>query len=173
MSQASEPPRPTSARSSRRMPPAELERMIRSADGQEVLPKELRDRIAADLRQQRRHLEQVTCSATWLSNCWEAGDAFPPAAQTSPMLACQCERCRRTGRVWPPHYAAPSKRGDAEVTGVTSAFLSYECYLESLSDEQAAELPSSPSGTALRAIREGRIKLRRQRTHTASRRFVS
>jgi hypothetical protein len=50
------------------------------------------------------------------------------------------------------------------------SLLSYECYLESLDDWAAAQLPSSPSGIALRAIREGRIRLRRGRTTTARRR---
>jgi hypothetical protein len=47
--------------------------------------------------------------------------------------------------------------------------LSYECYLESLDDWAAAQLPSSPSGIALRAIREGRIRLRGRRTKTRRR----
>jgi hypothetical protein len=161
-------------RTPRRPPPAELERMLRADASQRALPKDLREHIAAELRQLRRLLEQVTCSAAWLSQCWESGDAFPPAAQTTPMIACRCERCRRTGRRWPAHYAAPvSGAEDAPDGRPAGGFLSYECYLESLSDEGAANLPSSPSGLALRAIREGRIKLRRQRTHTAARRFVS
>jgi hypothetical protein len=154
--------------------PDKLERMLRSDEAQRALPNEQRERIAGELRQMRRHLEQVACSAAWVSQCWENGDGYPPAAQTTPMIACQCDRCRRTGRLWPAHYAAPLREADVPRSDiVATGFLSYECYLESLPDLHAAHLPSSPSGMALRAIREGRIKLRRQRTHTAARRFVS
>lgn len=39
------------------------------------------------------------------------------------------------------------------------SIISYECHLESLDDWTAAQLPSSPSGIALRAVRESRIHL--------------
>lgn len=154
----------------RRPTPAELERALRLAESENTLGSQQRELIASELRALRRNLEQHTCSAAWISNCWESGDAFPPAAQTTPMVPCACERCRRTGRLWPSHYAAPI-RDPAGHRG--KVFLSFECYLESLSDWDAARLPSSPSGLALRAIREGRIRFRRQRTTSRSRRFVA
>ena len=153
----------------RRPTPASLERMLRGSESTGALSVQQRGQISMELQTLRRDLEQRTCSAAWLSNCWESGETFPPAAQTTPMRACGCERCRPSGRLWPAHYSAPPCR--VARNGAAIKFLSYECYLESLPDEQAAELPSSPSGIALRAIREGRIRLRRRRTRTAPRRF--
>ena len=153
----------------KRAAPASLERMLRASESNGALGEQQRNRITSEIQTLRRGLEQRACSATWFSNCWESGESFPPAAQTTPMRACGCERCKSSGRLWPAHYSAPPCRWPRN--GAPIKFLSYECYLESLPDEQAAELPSSPSGIALRAIREGRIRLRRRRTRTASRRF--
>ena len=149
--------------------PASLQRMLRASESTGALSVQQCSQISMELQTLRRDLEQRACSATWFSNCWESGEPFPPAAPTTPMRVCGCERCKPGGRLWPPHYSAPPCRVARK--GGAINFLSYECYLESLPDEQAAELPSSPSGIALRAIREGRIRLRRQRTHTAPRRF--
>jgi hypothetical protein len=154
----------------RRPTPAELERALRLAESENTLGRQQRDRIAAELKALRRDLDQHTCSAAWISNCWESGDPFPPPAQTTPMVACECERCRRTGRLWPSHYAAPIRD---RAGGGCKVFLSFECHLESLSNWDAARLPSSPSGLALRAIREGRIRFRRERTTSRNRRFVA
>ncbi len=151
--------------------PAFLQRMLRASESTGALSVQQYSQITSEIQTLRRDLEQRACSATWMSNCWESGEAFPPAAQTTPMRACGCERCRPIGRLWPAHYSAPPCRVARK--GAPIKFLSYECYLESLSDEQAAELPSSPSGIALRAIREGRIRLRRRRTRTAGRRRIS
>lgn len=154
----------------RRPTPAALERALRLAESENTLSSKQRDRIEAGLRAVRRNLEQHACSTAWISNCWESGDPFPPPAQTTPMVPCVCERCSRTGRLWPSHYGVPIR--DPGGSG-GEIFVSFECYLESLSDWDAAHLPSSPSGLALRAIREGRIRFRRQRTTTRSRRFVA
>ena len=153
----------------RRPTPASLERMLRASESTGALCVQQRGQISLELQTLRRDLEQRACSAAWFSNCWESGESFPPAAQTTPMRACGCERCKPGGRLWPAHYSAPPCRVARK--GAAIKFLSYECYLESLPDQQAAELPSSPSGIALRAIREGRIRLRRQRTRTVARRF--
>jgi len=153
----------------KRPAPASLERMLRTSESTGALSLQQRSQITLELHTLRRDLEQRTCSAAWLSNCWESGETFPPAAQATPMRTCGCERCKPVGRLWPAHYSAPPCRVARK--GAAIKFLSYECYLESLPDQQAAELPSSPSGIALRAIREGRIRLRRRRTRTVARRF--
>lgn len=83
------------------------------------------------------------------------------------MLPCDCPSCQRTGRLWPAVYGAPKgARGPKDPAGARGqtarthpTFLSYECRLESLSDWDAAQLPFSPSGLALRVVREGRIKI--------------
>lgn len=105
----------------------------------------------------RRQIEQTTCSASWADQCWNDGATFPPPAPTTPMRVCECERCRRSGKLWPAYYSATTKSGD---------FISYECWLESLSDLQAARLPSSPTGLILSALRNARVKVRRRRSHT-------
>jgi hypothetical protein len=86
-----------------------------------------------------------------------------------------------TGRLWPQYYqatialdvngelkAGPHETSQREASPREAApprdILSYECYLESLNEWEAANLPSSPSGIALRAIREGRIRVRFPRT---------
>jgi hypothetical protein len=98
-----------------------------------------------------------------------------PSIYQSPVPVLSCEQ----DSAHTCEYACESPRPEGEsVTASTSPktskrtasaeadnFFSYECYLESLDDWTMAQLPSSPSGLALRAIREGRIKLRRQRTH--------
>jgi hypothetical protein len=154
--------------------PDDLERLVRSEEGIRAIPPQLRRNVLAQLTALRRKLEQRTCSQAWFAHCWSTGAEFPPSADTTPMLACDCPRCRRQGRLWPAHYGVPNDSapsaaaaGDELVSAdrlPAARELSYECYLESLSDWEAAHLPSSPSGMALRAVREGRIKIRRQRT---------
>lgn len=157
-----------SAHARRKSPPAEVERILRVADRAGLLSEETRTTVSHQLRQARRQLEQTACSSAWVNDCWHSGRKFPPAAETTPMVACQCERCRQSGKLWPQYY-----RAAAATAAQQQPFISYECHLESLSDWDAAQLPSSPSGLALRAIREGHIKLRRQRTYTRARRFIS
>jgi hypothetical protein len=123
--------------------------------------------MKAELLVFRRHLDQVTCSSAWIAHCWETGQDFPPVADTTPMRACQCHRCKRTGRLWPHHYGGSQK----DLNGEKRGFISYECFLEELPDEKVGMIPSSPSGHAMRAIREGRIKIRRTRTRLGGRRF--
>lgn len=149
--------------------PAELDRIARYEPSHRRLPPEVREHILRELMELRRRLHQLTCSSAWVEQCWQSGEHFPPPADTTPMRACQCERCQRTGRLWPAHYGASMERSKEG----SRQFISYECYLENLSEWDAAMLPSSPSGLALRAVREGRIKVRRQRTTTRSRRYIS
>jgi hypothetical protein len=149
--------------------PAELDRIVRHEQSHQALAPEVREQILRELLELERHLLQLTCSSAWVEHCWETGEHFPPLADTTPMRACQCERCQRTGRLWPAHFSASMERSKEG----SQQFISYECYLENLSEWDAAMLPSSPSGLALRAVREGRIKIRRQRTMTRSRRYIS
>lgn len=149
--------------------PAELDRILRHEPSHPRLPPGVREQLRRELSERRRRLSQLACSGAWVEQCWQSGEDFPPVADTTPMRPCQCERCLRTGRLWPAHYGASTGRGD----GPSAPFISYECYLESLSDWDAALLPSSPSGLALRAVREGRIKIRRQRTTTRGRRYTA
>lgn len=149
--------------------PAELDRIVRHEPSHQHLPPEVREQILRELTELRRRLHQLTCSSAWVQHCWQSGEPFPPPADTTPMRACQCERCKRTGRLWPAHYGASMKRLKEE----SHQFISYECHLENLSEWDAAMLPSSPSGLALRAVREGRIKIRRQRTTTRGRRYLA
>lgn len=138
--------------------PAALNRLLQMESTISALPeamhREWRDRLDRLLRQ----IEQKTCSAAWFEHCWEEGGSYPPDADTTPMRPCSCERCRPIGKLWPSHYTSPRRFGKID------GFISYECHLESLSDWRAAQLPSSRSGVALRAIREARIKLKRRRT---------
>lgn len=149
--------------------PAELDRILRHEPSHQRLPPGVREQLRRELSELRRRLSQLTCSGAWMEQCWQSGEGFPPPADTTPMRACQCERCKRTGRLWPAHYGASTGRGEQD----SDPFISYECYLEGLSDWDAAMLPSSPSGLALRAVREGRIRIRRQRTTTRSRRYTA
>jgi len=161
--------------------PGEMERALNSQDGLRSVTPELRRTMLADLTARKRALQGSVCSQPWMDACWHEGTSYPPAADTTPMLPCRCERCQRTMRRWPSTYGAPEEIGkqDARESAVecppanagdtAATVLSYECYLESLSDWETAQLPSSPSGIALRAVREGRIKIRRQRTHTGRR----
>lgn len=149
-------------------PPAEVERLMKAAERAGMISQEQRTTISRELREQRRRLEQKACSSAWVEQCWECGVDFPPKADSTPMAACQCERCRQSGRLWPQHYGAERRGAEGR-----ECFISYECHLESLTSWNAACLPSSSSGLALRAVREGRIKLRRQRTFTKSRRSLS
>lgn len=142
--------------------PADLERALWAA----VLPEDVRAEAEEWLEQRRRCLGRTVCSESWLQHCWASGDPYPPSADTTPMIRCQCDRCRRTGRIWPATYGV---EGTA-VHGYRDRIISYECYLESLSDWEAAQLPSSPSGLAMRAIREGRVSVRFRRTRIGSRR---
>lgn len=144
-----------------RVTPAELERALRADDAAFAIGPRVRAELLQELLEVRWRL-RAACSQAWFDHCWLTGAAFPPAADTTPMRPCGCERCRASGRLWPQHYDAPDHAG--------AAVLSYECYLESLGDEEAANLPSSPSGIALRAIREGRIRLRFPRTSARRRR---
>ena len=153
--------------------PEQLERMLNSTDAIRAMPPEVRRRALQKLADLKRTLQQTACSASWFAECWSTGTAFPPLAPTTPMIICRCERCIRQGRLWPANYSAPpdspaatAQRAPAAEgeSGSQSSIISYECHLESLDDWTAAQLPSSPSGLALRAIREGRIKLRRVRT---------
>jgi hypothetical protein len=149
-------------------PPAEVERLMKAAEQAGMISQEQRTTIDLELRERRRRLEQMACSSAWVEQCWEGGVDFPPKADSTPMKACQCERCRQAGRLWPQHYGVQWRPANGP-----ACFISYECYLESLPSWDAACLASSPSGLALRAIREARIKLRRQRTFTKGRRFLS
>lgn len=138
--------------------PAELDRLLKAEAL--ALPKTVRENWRRRLENLRRQLEQTACSASWIDHCWEAGGAFPPAAENTPMRQCGCERCRRCGRLWPAHYMAPTRaNGSAE-------FISYECWIESLSDREWSQLPSSPSGLALRAVRMAHLAVRRERTRS-------
>ena len=159
-------------------PPADLERASKLVGVLPSFTPERRRALIAELMRLRVDLRSLVSSEPWFDHCWATGESFPPLAETSPMRACPCERCRRTGKVWPNGYVAPGHQraaantdGDDEDAQATprDAVLSYECYLESLSDWEAANLPSSPSGLALRAIREGRIKVRFRRTRTRTR----
>jgi hypothetical protein len=188
--------------------PAELERALKSDQCARALSAEVRGKLLEALLERRWELVAATCSDAWYDHCWGTGEAFPPPADTTPMRACRCPRCRELGRLWPAYYdagregpvedasarpAPPASSLDAILAGADTppvdpnvgaaqtaeatapeppppSLLSYECYLESLDDWSAAQLPSSPSGMALRVIREGRIRLRRGRTKTARRR---
>jgi len=162
-------------------PPADLERAAKLVGVLPSFTPERRRALVAELVRLRVDLRSLVPSEPWFDHCWATGESFPPPAETSPMHACPCKRCRRTGKVWPNGYAAPGRHkaagtatnGDEDSGGADEtprdAVLSYECYLESLSDWEAANLPSSPSGLALRAIREGRIKVRFRRTRTRTR----
>ncbi len=139
---------------------SELERLAKNREAFRSLPQPVRDRIEREVIAGRIRLRAVSCSDAWFAECWEKGTAYPPRADTTPMLPCACYRCASSGRLWPAHYLTDVRAEDGG--GVRR--VSYECGLETLGDWQAAQLPSSPSGLALRAIREGRIKLRRRRT---------
>jgi hypothetical protein len=146
--------------------PLELERRLRSPDAARVIPAAVRRHLESELARLRRHLLHTVCSQAWFSDCWATGGVFPPRADTTPMFPCACQRCRATGRLWPAVYGI--------AVAISEEFpqpqrVSFECYLESLSDLELSRFPSSPSGLALRAIREGRIKLRRRRTRVARR----
>lgn len=138
--------------------PAALDRLLQLESTIGALP----DAIYRDWRNRldrlRRQIEQKTCSAAWFDHCWENGGVFPPDADTTPMRPCGCDRCRPIGKLWPAPYTSPRRFGEID------GYISYECHLESLSDWRLAQLPSSRSGVALRAIREARIKLKRRRT---------
>ena len=144
--------------------PAELERLLNSPEASAAMKATDRGRLLAEVHTQKLRLLNAVCSAAWFDDCWATGSAFPPPADNAPMLPCRCERCRSASRFWPVHYGASvaHERGAAQV-------LSYECHLESLPLATVSELPSSPSGVALRAIREGRIKLARRRTRIGGR----
>ena len=148
----------------RKRTPAELERLLRSQECVRLLPPKVRQQALEQLGGLRSRLLRLVCSEAWFEHCWKTGEEFPPRADSTPMVSCQCPRCVQSGKLWPSTYAVP----DAVPSGPSSEgrqrTLSYECYLESLSDWDAANLPSSPSGLALRAVREGRIRLRFQRT---------
>ncbi len=177
------------------VPPADLWRALTSEAAARSMPAPERRQGLVRLDALRRSLSQQSCSSSWQTDAWERGISFPPPANTTPMRPCRCERCRATGRLWPQQYSAPSASTSVPTAGaatqtttsveancssvtaegeaVPEELLSYECYLESLSDWDAAQLPSSPSGLALRAVREGRIRLRRQRTRLSSRRVLA
>ena len=151
----------SASREPRHATPDQLARGLASSGGAGELAPRVRSNILSRLASLRRYLDRVVCSEPWLRHCWCTGDAYPPAADTTPMLPCSCEHCRRTGRLWPPQYCQ-----EQTLSGCArrrKGVIAYECHLESLSEWDAAQLPSSPSGIALRAIREGRISLRRQR----------
>jgi hypothetical protein len=165
------------AKAKKSQSPAQFERALKSEEAIRTMMPELRRQALADLALSKRKLEGESPSAAWVADCWASGEKFPPKADTTPMEGCNCDRCIRQGRRWPRFYHAPPALGGEPKSAdpatdrvskadfqLTSDFLSYECYLESLDDWTAAQLPSSPSGLALRAVREGRIKLRRQRT---------
>lgn len=183
---------------------ADLERALKARGGLRALPKgTTRETLHRILVHKRWNLLRLVCSDPWFQHCWETGEQFPPAAETTPMRPCRCPRCTILGRLWPAYYdtvtsrgakgvdtadrghshdrassaealpAAGSTRADdasnADARQANESILSYECYLESLDDWQAAQLPSSPSGLAMRAIREGRIRLRFPKTKTRRR----
>ena len=150
--------------------PQRLEKMLRTPEAAQTLPASTRRRLETELAERRRHLLHVSCSAAWFSDCWGSGEPFPPRADTTPMIPCSCERCRRVGKLWPALYCV--KVRSTESTGDTELLVSFECYLESLPTVEAVRFPSSPSGLALRAIREGRIKIRRTRTRCGRARGV-
>ncbi len=161
------------------VPPEALEQALQSNQSLSPSLTTARREALNRLADLRRTLQQQTCSSTWLDDCWRTGTAFPPPAEVSPMVHCRCERCQQSGRLWPAIYGAPAKDvipvvEPAPTKSVPEAhdgpMLSYECYLESLDPWAAANLPSSPSGMALRAVREGRIRLRRGRVRLGSRR---
>jgi len=156
---------PVSLRQLRALPPERLRQLVDSEDARRAIPRDLLSRARTELDAIRRDLQRRTCSQAWFSNCWTSGESFPPPAETSPMVPCSCGRCVPQVKLWPVHYVEP-------VPGQPAGRLSYECYLESLSDWEAAQLPSSPSGLALRAVREGRVKVRRRRTRLAKGRRV-
>jgi hypothetical protein len=148
--------------------PADMDRMLRDARAQEMVSQNIWIEANEELRRLRRGLGRTVCSESWLHHCWFSGEVFPPPADTTPMIRCDCDHCRPVGRLWPAGYGVTVVRsGDS---GDTKCTLSYECYLESLSDWDAAQLPSSPSGGALRIIREGRITVQFRRTRVGSRR---
>jgi len=110
---------------------------------------------------------------TFLGRLWPAYyDATSPASPDGVGTA---------GRGRPPGRASAAESVGAVESGraggaptpdagqAHDSILSYECYLESLDDWAAAQLPSSPSGLALRAIRERRIRLRFPKTKTRRR----
>lgn len=147
------------------LPPQRLEQLLKSSQGQAALAPSVRRRLQAELTERRRRLLHLVCSEPWFSECWRTGRSFPPPADTTPMLPCGCGRCRAVGKLWPSIYCVvvETEKGlNAKTDGL--ALLSFECYLESMPLTEAAHLPSSPSGLALRAVREGRIKIRRTRT---------
>ena len=137
-----------------RITPAQLEQLLGGEVAAAAMGVETRRHLLAQLEALRVQLRRVVCSEPWLRHCWETGDAYPPDVDTTPMCACCCDRCRATGRLWPAHYCKSVADGDPDR-------ISYECYLESLPDEQIAYFPSSPSGLAMRAIRSGRRHFQR------------
>jgi hypothetical protein len=172
---------PSVAKASRTSP-ALMEKLLASAEAMASIPGPVRRQAERELQARKRHLLGAACSSPWFSDCWASGAPFPPRADTTPMRPCRCWRCRLVKRVWPAIYTALSRSTSStheacaepeeftdKTEGEPGSILSYECYLESLSDWEAAQVPSSPSGIALRAIREGRVKLRRQRTRLGRR----
>ncbi len=141
--------------------PADLERLLET--GEPLPPEMSRADCEEMLEKLRRKFERKTCSAPWFDHCWEEGGTYPPKADTTPMRPCHCPRCRRIGKLWPFHYLSPRQFGK------TSGFISFECRLDSLDDEEAARYPSSRSGTAMRSARERRIKPRRSRRRRGER----
>lgn len=150
-----------------RQTPELMERMLKSIDAIRAIAPEVRRRALAELQQRKVDLQKRASSAPWFDACWREGEKFPPHADLTPMVQCGCDRCQARGTLWPRNYiGAPETTNGSADSGRS---VSYECYIESLSDWEAAQLPSSPSGLALRAIREGRIRLRRQRTRIGRR----
>ena len=142
-----------------------MERLLKSQEAIGIIAPEARRHALAELAQRRLDLLRQVCSTPWFMACWCEGEKFPPRAETTPMVGCECEACQRRGTLWPEHYMSGPRTSTASIHHRHT--LSYECYLESLTDWEAAQLPSSPSGLAFRAVREGRIRLRRQRTRLA------
>ena|SRR5687767_9505118 len=150
--------------------PTAMERLLNSPEAIAAMKPEQRQGLLQALIATKRGLQRSVCSASWFDACWETGAPYPPAADQTPMFACCCSRCAPQGKLWPALYEVTDHRGAATGKVQRQRVISYECFLESLPDAALAQLPSSPSGLALRAIRLGRIKLHRQRTKLGKRR---
>src|SRR4051812_39772559 len=122
-----------------KMAPGRLEALLNSLAGLS-LPPQARRRALIEITKLKRTLRHRVCSEPWFEHCWNTGERFPPRADHTPMQLCQCHRCQRTGQLWPAFYEAsvkPQFNREPRQNQQNHA-LSYECYLESLSDWEAA-----------------------------------
>lgn len=122
--------------------------ILESEETVRAMPARQRRDLLAECRAMRKRMEGRCCSVVWFEDFWAQGGnyaeikqpsrwhamhvEYPPPAENTPMLGCECFTCRKLKRLWPNGYVKTARR-------------SYECFVEAQSERFWRLLPGAIS----------------------------